>query len=311
MANTTVTNNIFNDYTIAPRNLTQYTALRGVTDFSQIGMFEQYEKGYQFLSVLKLPTFMEKLGDEHANIKQMNQNLRQTMEMEFRGLDGLPDMQADTLEITDGINTQRMINRVTQETSVEVSMQYFEKHGSMFTKYQEYYLTGIRDNMTQARTYHGLIAANKLAPSYENEVFTFLYYVTDSTMLRLERAVLLANAQFTNAGKSMYNGSKDNITNNEITLSFTCFPIYGAEVDRAAKYLLEHEITGVRYTAANATYDNTITMANNRINGNKLDPSPLDSSGYTYGIMRGKNANHGVENPSAIPSLVEAVVAPQ
>ena len=307
MANTKVTNNIFNDYTIAPRNLTQYTALRGVTDFSQIGMFEQYEKGYQFLSVIKLPTFMEKLGDKFPNsVGIMNQNFRQTMEMEFRGLDGLPDMQADTLEITDGINTQRMINRVTQETSVEVSMQYFEKHGSMFTKYQEYYLTGIRDNMTQARTYHGLIAGGDLAPSYENEVFTFLYYVTDSTMLRLERAVLLANAQFTNAGKSMYNGSKDNITNNEITLSFTCFPIYGAEVDKAAKYLLEHEITGVSYDASKATYDNTINMANNRINGGKLVASPLDSSDYTYGVMRSDEENHAEPNPSKIPDLVRA-----
>ena len=44
-------NNIFNPYTITPNTLTKYTALRGVTDFSQIGMFEQYEKGYQFLSV--------------------------------------------------------------------------------------------------------------------------------------------------------------------------------------------------------------------------------------------------------------------
>ena len=50
-------NNIFNPYTITPNTLTKYTALRGVTDFSQIGMFEQYEKGYQFLSVLSLPKF--------------------------------------------------------------------------------------------------------------------------------------------------------------------------------------------------------------------------------------------------------------
>ena len=37
-------NNIFNKYTITPTTLTKYTALRGVSDYSQIGMYEQYEK---------------------------------------------------------------------------------------------------------------------------------------------------------------------------------------------------------------------------------------------------------------------------
>jgi hypothetical protein len=297
-------NNIFNQYTIIPNTLTKYTALRGVSDYSQIGMYEQYEKGYQFLSVLSLPKFMEKLGEKDDVIRAMNANIRQTMEMEFRGLDGLPDMTADTLEITDGINTQRMINRVTQETSVNISMQYFEKHGSLFTKYAEMYLRGLKDPMTQARTYHGLIASGDLAPSYENEVFTFLYYVTDSTMLRLERAVLLCNAQFANADMSMYNGSKDNITNNELTVDFTCFPIWGAEVDKAAKYLLEHEITGVSVTNNNGAIQyngqGSAQMSTSRIDGaTRLQASVLDSDGYKWGIMQ-------EGNPSALADLVNA-----
>lgn len=298
-------NNIFNPYTITPNTLTKYTALRGVTDFSQIGMFEQYEKGYQFLSVISLPKFMEKLGEKDDTIKQMNANLRQTMEMEFRGLEGLPDMTADTFEITDGINAQRMINRVTQETSVTVSMQYFEKHGSLFTKYSEYFLRGIRDPKTQARTYHGLIASGDLAPSLENEVFTMMYYVTDSTMLRLERAVLLCNCQIANSDMSMYNGSKDNITNNELTVEFNCFPIFGSEVDKAAKYLLEHEITGVSVTRdaqglIKYNGQGSADMAISRINNStKLTASVLDSDGYKYGIMQ-------KDNPAAITDLVNA-----
>lgn len=296
-------NNIFNQYTITPKTLTQYTALRGVTDFSQIGMFEQYEKGYQFLSVLAIPKFMELAKDDV--IKQMNKNFRQTVEMEFRGLDGLPSMNSDTMEITDGINTQRMINRVTQDTSITVSMPYFEKHGSLFTKYAEYYLRGIRDPKTQARTYHGLIADGTLEPSLENEVFTLMYYVTDSTMLRLERAVLLANAQITTANTDMYNGSKDNITNNELSLEFNCFPIFGSEVDKAAKYLLEHEITGVNITRNDTgliRYNGpgSAEMATSRIDGkSKLAASVLDSDGYRYGIM-----TEG--NPSALEDLVNA-----
>lgn len=297
-------NHVFNDYTITPTTLTKYTALRGVSDYSQIGMYEQYEKGYQFLSVLSLPKFMEKLGEKDEKIKAMNANIRQELEMKFRGLDGLSDMTADTLEITDGINTQRMINRVTLETSINISMQYFELHGSLFTRYAEMYLRGIRDPQTQARTYHGLIASGDLAPSYENEVFTFLYYVTDSTMLRLERAVLLCNCQFANADLTLYNGSKDNISNQELTVDFTCFPIYGTEVDKAAKYLLEHEITGVSVTNNNGAIQyngqGSAAMAKSRIDGNStLTASVLDSDEYKWGIMQ-------EGNPSSIPDLVSA-----
>lgn len=296
-------NNIFNNYTITPNTLTKYTALRGVTDYSQIGMFEQYEKGYQFLSVLGMPKFLEQSKDE--TIKQMTKNIRQTMEMEFRGLDGLPDMTSDTFEVTDGINNLRMINKVTQETSVTVSMQYFEKHGSLWTKFIEYYLRGIRDPYTQARTYHGLIADGTLAPSLENEVFTLMYYVTDSTMLRLERAVLLCNGQFTTANTSMYNGSKDAIGNNELTVELNCTPIWGSQVDKAAKYLLEHEITGVNVSRNDTGIvkyngEGSATMATSRIDGKStLSASMLDSDGYTFGIMKSGN-------PSSIDDLVKA-----
>lgn len=280
---------IFNNYTITPRNLTQYTAFRGVTDFSQIGQFNQFESGYQFLSVISLPKFMTL----NPTMTQMNKNFKYMLEMEFRGLDGLPDLNADTLEITDGINTQRMINRVTKETSVTISSQYFEKSGSLITKYSEYYLTGIKDPMTQAKTYHGLIADGKLAPGYENEVFTMMYYVTDSTMLRLERAVLLANCQLTKAETSMYNGSRDNISNKEMTIEFNCFPITGNQVDKAANYMLR-QITGVDVSVKDGTavyngYDETVK-----------NPTVLDSANYKYSIMSSGS-------PEANDDLVTAI----
>ena len=284
-----VNNGIFNGYTITPRTLTQYSAYRGVTDFSQIGQFNQYEKGYQFLTVIDIPKFMKKLGDQNSVIGQMNKNFRHTLEYEFRGLDGLPQMSSETFQITDGINTQEIISKVTRETSVEVSMSYFEKFGSMFEKYSEYYLTGIKDPMTQAKTYHGLIASGELAPGLENEVFTLMYYATDSTMLRLERAVLLANAQITNAASDMYNGTRADIgQNHEYTLSMRCFPIWGYEVDKAAKYLLEHEITSVYVTTdANHQYkgEGSADMDKSRITGKTLTKTVLDSADYRYGIM--------------------------
>ena len=175
-----VNNGIINNYSLKPRNITQYTAFRGVTDFTQIGQFAQFETGYSFLSVLQMPEFMVKLGEQNADIKSLVNSFKHMLEYEFRGLDGLPDIQGDTYEITDGINTQRLINKVTFDTAATVSSSYFEKTGGLITKFTELYLTGIKDKMSQAKTYHGLIKNNILSPGPENEVFTMLYYVTDT-----------------------------------------------------------------------------------------------------------------------------------
>ena len=291
--NNGVNNGLFNNYTVTPRNLTQYTAYRGVTDFTNIGQFNQHETGYQFLSVLGMPKFLT----ENPSMDQMNKNFKHMLEYEFRGMDGLPDVQAETYSITDGINEMQMINRVTMDTSITVSMQYFEKSGSLITKYSEYYLSGIKDPKTQAKTYHGLIANGTVPPGLENEVFTLLYYATDNTMLRLERAILLANCQLTKAETSMYSGSRDNISNKEMSIEFNCFPIYGYEVDKAANYLLK-QIHGVDVTV------NDGVVSYNGYDGTIKDPTVLDSADYKWGIMRNNEEQQGGIN---IPDLVEAI----
>ena len=286
-----VNNGILNNYTIRPRNLTQYTAFRGVTDFTQIGQFAQFESGYSFLSVIQMPVFMTKLAEMDTGVAAMVNSFKHMLEYEFRGLEGLPDISGETYNITDGINEQTLINKVTQGTSVTVSSSYFEKTGGLITKFSEYYLTGIKDKMSQAKTYHGLIKNNILEPGPENEVFTMLYYVTDNTMLRLEKAYLLANCQLTKAETSIYNSNRSDINNKELSIEWTCFPITGYEVDKAAKSLLE-DITGVNVTssASNTTYKvvNTENVA------------ALDSNDYTYGIM-------DKDSPSKISSLVDAI----
>lgn len=280
-------NNLFNNFTITPRSLTQYTAFRGVTDFTNIGQFDQYESGYQFLEVISLPYWITK----DTSISDYAKSFKHMLEFEFRGLEGLPDLNSDAFTITDGINELRMINKVTMDTSVEVSMQYFEKRGSLITKFSEYYLTGLKDPKTQAKTYHGLIADGTVPPGLENEVFTMLYYVTDNTMLRLERAVLLCNCQLTKAELSMYNGSRDNISNKEMTISFNCFPVYGKEVDKAANYLLQN-ITGVNVTNKEGVIkyhgEGSVAGAAN---------TPLDSSSYRYGILDPKQPDTSVLDP--------------
>jgi hypothetical protein len=293
----TIINGVFNDYALKPKNLSSYTSFRGVTDFSQIGYFNQYETGYQFLSVLQMPKFMDMLAEKgNDGVRNAHNAFRNMLENEFRGLEGLPDIQADTYEITDGINSVRMINRVTEDTAITVSMQFFEKQGSLIERYSEYYLTGIKDLKTQAKTYHGLIRNGEMEPSLENEVFTLLFYATDNTMLRIERAVLLCNCQLTKAEASMYNGSRADINNHEVTVEFNCFPVRGVLVDHAAKTLLE-DITGVKVDGGKTGVDimegNTtsydqgskdIKHSYNLGNG-KPKNIYLDSSDFRYGIM--------------------------
>ena len=156
-----VNNGIINNYTKQPRNLTMYTAFRGVTDFTQIGQFAQFESGYSFIAVLGMPEFMVRLGKQDPNgIGKLVESFQHMLEYEFRGLDGLPDITTETLTITDGINEQNLISKVNRETSIQVSASYFEKTGTPITKFCEHYLTGVKDPATQAKTYHGLIKHN-------------------------------------------------------------------------------------------------------------------------------------------------------
>ena len=309
---------IFNKYTVMPKNLTQYSAYRGVTDFSQIGQFNQFETGYSFLSVIAMPKFIEEAARYDEDIAQIAFSFKHMLEYEFRGLSGLPDITGATGTITDGLNEMQYINRVTMDTSVTVQMQYFEKRGSLITKFSEYYLTGIKDRISQAKTYHGLIRRGLLEPGLENEVFTFLYYVTDNTMLTLERAYLLANAQLTTAETSMYDSNRSDINNREMTLSFNCFPIMGYQVDKAAAALLQ-DITGVNidttgvdaasiYTELNA--EGVYYREDEEFAG-KTKPvgtATLDSNSYYYGIMRepGTSVKQG-QSIAGMHDLHEAV----
>ena len=292
MASNGEINYIF-DGTTETKDLTKWSLFRGVTDWANLEQFNQFETGYSFLSVIKMPKFMEMLASQDANIATVVNNFTHMLEYEFRGLSGLPDMSGETYSITDGINELNMISKVTSDTSITVSSPYFEKTGSLITRFTELYLSGIKDPKSQAKTYHGLIKHGLLEPSLENEVFTMLYYVTDNTMLELERAVLLTNCQLTKAETSMYDATKGDISNKELTIEWNCFPVTGYEVDKAAKALLQ-DITGVSVNVIDSAGNVSRSVV-------KTDGvAALDSANYRYGIM---DADSG----AAIPELVNAI----
>lgn len=270
--------NIANGYIKRPKDLTGYSAFRGVTDFTNIGQFNQFETGYSFLFVLQMPKFMQMLADTDSNIQLVYNQFKHILEYEFRGLDGLPDIGVENSTISNGVQDINMINKVTEDSAITVSMQYFEKLGSPITKFSELYLTGIKDKRSQAKHYHGLIANGNLAPGYENEIFTMMYVVTDNTYLEAERVVLLSNCQLTKCESSIYNSTRGDISNKELSVEFQCLPITGAKVDKAGKALLQ-AITGVQVTQGAKVDRKIVASASAKI-------AALNSNGYEYQNMK-------------------------
>jgi hypothetical protein len=215
--------------------------MNGVTDFGDLYQFNRYESGYSFFKVIEIPKFLSKLAEKDTAVKTLLQNYVHALEYEFRGLDGLDNITSETTEITDGISSVNVISKVVQQSQATVSLRYFEKSGSLFTKVHTMFLKGIKDPRSLFKTYHGLIESGDITePGYDQEVFTFLYFVTDNTATQIEKAFLLVCGQPTKADYDMYNSEKGTIEAKEITIEFNCFPIEGIDVNKDAKDILDY-----------------------------------------------------------------------
>lgn len=232
------------NYVKRPRSVTEFTLMKGVTDFSNLRQFDVYETSYGFLVVCAVPKFMDLLAQQNEYVKEIQDTFVHILEGEFKGIDGIPDITGEAGTISNGVNELQIINNVIQDTSIQVSMSYYERSGSPLAKYAQYYLTGIKDPNSKAKTYHGLIADGTiLDPGPDYEVFTLLYYVTDNTCRKLEKAYLLANAQLTTVPNStLYNSQRGDITFPEVTITFNCFPIADDQVNMYANKMLEYSL---------------------------------------------------------------------
>ena len=174
-----------------PRNLLEYNLMRGVTDFSQLEQFDLYEKGYPWLVVISVPDFMRELAQYSQEMKTIVGNYVHILEHDFKGIDNIENITGEPNgEISNGIRSIQLINRVTQGASTTFTMRFYERSGSVMTKFNELYLTGIKDKDTQAKTYHGLIdwytfgtgapTESGKDPGPHREVFSFMYFLTDA-----------------------------------------------------------------------------------------------------------------------------------
>ena len=231
-----------------PRELLNFNLMRGVTDFSNLEQWDLYEKGYPFLCVVSIPQFLRDLADQDENARVIIDNYVHILENDFRGIDNVDNITGETGEITNGIRSISIINKVMKPTNSNFSLNYYERSGSILTKAHELYLTGIKDPDTQVKHYHGLIDAwtfngidtpSGKDPGPHQECFSFMYFLTDNTMTKVERAFLIAACQPTTANYSdLYTGNKGDIQFAEVSLPFNGFFINNDYVYQKAQDML-------------------------------------------------------------------------
>lgn len=250
------------------RDVTKYNLMRGVPDFGSLVQFNPYETGYAAFIICEMPKFMEALAAANVSYNKLFENWKHIIEYEFKSFDGLQDMNADTIQLGDDLNSINVINKVNMQSASEFTLTYDEKSGSPLTKFAKLYLTGIKDPRTQVKTYHGLIHNGDMEPGFENEVFTFLYIVTDNTMREVEAAYLLIGCQLMSADTDMYNYTKGDISKREVQVKFSGYPVTSSFIELAAKdmmtYLLSVE-AGARQIIVNSNdynYTGTDTVVN-------------------------------------------------
>lgn len=239
MANANSSKNIFTG-TITPKDVTAYTLFRGVTDFSNLAQFNNFESGYSFLIVLSIPKMLDTLGANNTEYNTMIKAYRHILEYEFRGISGFEDIQSETSEITNGVSNMNLITKVTRQSASQFSMRYFERSGLLLEKVNELFLRGIKDPKTQVKTYNGLIKDNLLESGYEHEVFQFLYFVTDNTCRKIEKAYLIVSAQPTTAALAdVSNSERGEISWKEVDMQFNGIPLDGPAITKKAQEFLD------------------------------------------------------------------------
>ena len=277
MASNGEINYIF-DGTTETKDLTKWSLFRGVTDWANLEQFNQFETGYSFLVVLSIPKFMKLLSEKNEKYRSLIETYVHVLEYEFRGLEGIENMSSDPNELTNGIKTLNVITKVNSQSNGQFTMRYYEKAGSLITKFHELFLRGIKDPTTQVKHYHGLIESGELEASFAYEVFSFLYIVTDNTLQNVEKAFYIVGAQPTSADFQIYNSTKGTIEFQEISVEFNGFPIQNTQVNKRAQELLDWIRKGTIWNESEFTYSGDLMPYNKTLVGNGTGNSGGDST---------------------------------
>ena len=63
-----------------PTDLTSYNLMYGTTDFGDLKQFNMYESGYAALFVVKIPKYMEELGKQNKQYKNIINTYKHILE---------------------------------------------------------------------------------------------------------------------------------------------------------------------------------------------------------------------------------------
>lgn len=257
-------NNMF-DNTLTPNNdITKYALMRGVPDYTQLAQWDMYETGYGFLVVLQIPVFLDKARSYNTTYADNIDSYRHILEYEFKGLQGIEDINSETNEITNGIRGLQVITKVTEQGSTNFQFEYLERNGLALTKVHELYLRGIKDPSTQVKRYLGMLKGRQgrsgvnnimTGAGYKYEVFHFLAIVTDNTALNVEKAYILASAQPSSAPTQITNFTLGDINLASVQLGFNAFPISGRIVNSKAVDFLDYINDLTCFDEMNLKYD--------------------------------------------------------
>ena len=224
-----------------PRDLSKYTLLRGAPDFAQVGMWDEFESGYAYFSIVQIPKFLEILRNKDTTTyKPLIDTYLRVLEYEFKNLDGIENITSEMSEINTGHQTMQFISKVNKQSSSTFTLRYTEKSGAVLTRVHELYLNGIKDGVTEVKHYHGLLESGLIEEaSYENETFSFMYFVTDNTFRFVQKAFYIVAAQPTTAALGeLYNHDKSDISFKEVSCEFIGYPISNDAIDKKAQEML-------------------------------------------------------------------------
>lgn len=284
--------------TLDPQDVTKFTLMRGVTDFSNLKQWDLYETGYSFLVCLQIPEFMKIMseGQNSTKYKNLVDGYRHILEYDFRGAQGIEDMSTETNALTNGINELNMITKVNEQAGSTFTMNYFERSGSLMTKFNEAYLRGIKDPRTQVKRYNGLLtwgwtpaigstddksSKNMIAgKGFQYEIFHFLLIVTDNTALNVEKAYILASCQPNMANTSIYNVTRGEIQFSELSLQFNGFPISGRIVNEKAREFLKWINANTCFDEMEFGYNILTDDTKSRPENGDWVASPTEANGY-------------------------------
>lgn len=228
-------------YLKRPRNGYEFMKFKGVADFTNLSQFNLFETGYGLFICIEVPKYIQIVASKNQEISNLLEIYIKTIESEFKSISGLNSYSVESSQISDGISEISLVNKVTFEASGTFSMPYMEKTGAPLSRFHEIVLRGIKDPRSQYKTYFGELENDySLEAGFEKECFSFLYIVTDNTGREMERAIFLTGCQPQSVAFSeLYESTKGDIQNPEISLEYSYHMIESKEINKIAREILD------------------------------------------------------------------------